>query len=78
MRFLSAVSFQFYMIHQVIAVRIREWGLIPSVSDTPNMMGERAWQVPYTLVCFLIPLALAALLTYGFERPLVRRFAGRK
>ena len=78
MRFLSAVSFQFYMIHQVIAVRIREWGLIPSVSDTPNMMGERAWQVPYTLVCFLIPLVLAALLTYGFERPLARRFAGRK
>ncbi len=72
MRFLSAVSFQFYMYHQVLAVLIKKWRWIPSVNENPNYVGEWPWQPVYTLVCFLFPLALSAALTYGFERPLAR------
>ena len=78
MRFLSAVSFQFYMYHQVLAVLIKKWGWIPSVSGTPNVSGEWSWQILYTLTCFLVPLALSAALTYGFEKPLIRLSARRK
>ncbi|MBR6707034.1 MAG: acyltransferase [Clostridia bacterium] len=72
MRVLSEVSFQFYMYHQVLAVIIRENRWIPSVSDTPNYVGEWPWQPVYTLVCFLVPLVLSVILTYCFEKPLAR------
>ena len=35
----------------------------------PNYDGELLWQKRYTFVCFAAALLLAALLTYGFERP---------
>ncbi len=72
MRFLAAISFQFYMYHQSLAVIMREGRWVPSVSDTPNYAGEWPWQPVYTVLCFLVPAALAALLTYGFERPVAR------
>lgn len=81
MRFLSAVSFQFYMYHQVISVQMRERRLFPSESPVPNQAGERPWQIMFTIASFLIPLALSAVLTYGFEKPILRTFSksgGRK
>lgn len=74
MRFLSAVSFQFYMYHQVLCVQIRERRLIPSVSETPNRDGEWPWQPVFTLCSFLLPILLGAILTYGFEKPIIRYF----
>lgn len=78
MQFLAGVSFQFYMYHQVLAVLMKQYGIIPSQSPTPNVAGEQPWQLIYTLVCFIVPLALGAVLTYGFERPIVRLFAQRR
>ena len=71
MRFLASVSFQFYIYHQLLAVQLKAWGIPPSVSDAP-WQGEYSWQVPYTLLCFLAALLLAALITYLFERPIAR------
>lgn len=73
MRFLSAVSFQFYIYHQMLAVKLREWHFPASLSLTPWMDYEYPWQVKFTLCCFLFALALAALITYLFEKPLARR-----
>lgn len=81
MKFLSAVSFQFYMYHQVLSVQMRTRRLIPSESLNPNQDGERPWQIVFTLLSFLIPLILSAVLTYGFEKPILRHFSksrGRK
>lgn len=77
MRFLSSVSYQFYIYHQLLAVKIKEWGLLPSVSKEPWATGEYAWQFTYSLLCFLLALLLAALITYLFEQP-VSRWLRRK
>lgn len=72
MRFLSLISFQFYIYHQMLAVKLKEWGFPPSVSDQPWAMGEYRWQVVYTVCCFVFALALAAAITFLFERPIAR------
>ena len=73
MRFFAAISFQFYMYHQGLAVIIKEQGWIPSSSPIPNQVGEQPWQTLYTLTCFLVPVLLGAALTYGFERPVRKK-----
>ena len=76
-RFVSSVSMQFYIWHQTLAVWLLRARIIPSVSATPNYDGELLWQKRYTFVCFAVALLLAALLTYGFERPVSRRLLGK-
>ena len=77
-RFLSAISFQFYMWHQVVAAQMKRWGFPPSASNQPHMTGELAWQVPYVLLALLISLVISALVTYMIERPLAGRITGKK
>ena len=72
-RFLSQVSFQFYMWHQVFAVQLRRFGIPYSSMPNPNQQGDVVWQRQYVWLCFLGALALSALITYGIEQPLVRR-----
>ena len=72
MRFLASVSFQFYIYHQMLAVKLKEWGFPPSDYPSPWSQGDYRWQVQYTLSCFLLALVLATLITYLFERPLAR------
>ena len=72
MRFLSIISFQFYIYHQMLAVKLKEWGFPPSVYDQPWAQGDYRWQVTYTICCFVFALTLAALITFLFERPIAR------
>lgn len=71
-RFFSSISFQFYIWHQTLAVWILQARLVPSDALYPNYEGDHAWQLAYTAVCFIGAIALSALLTYGFERPVAR------
>ncbi len=71
--FLAAVSYQFYMLHQKLAVLLREWRFIPSEYDLPNQAGDFPWQLCYTVSCFVIALAISALLTYLFEKPVSKK-----
>ncbi len=77
-RVLSAVSFQFYIWHQVFAVRLRQWGFPPSQSLAPNMDGDVSWQIRYTFCCFAGALLIAALVTYLFEQPIAKYFNKEK
>ncbi len=74
-RFLSQVSFQFYMWHQVLAVQLRRFGIPYADTPDPNRQGDIVWQRRYVWLCFLGALALSALITYLVEQPLVRRFS---
>ena len=69
-RFLSGISFNFYIWHQWLAVRLKQWR-IPAyrAAENPNMVGEMPWQSQYTLLCFAAALALAVLVTYLVEKP---------
>ncbi len=72
MRIASAVSLQFYIWHQYIAVLFRRWHFPPSIADMPNEAGEQPWQWLFTLAAFGVPLILSVILTYGFEQPIAK------
>lgn len=76
-RFLSGVSFNFYIWHQWLAVRLKQWR-IPAyrAAENPNIALEMPWQLHYTLLCFAAALALAVLITYLVEKPAAKY--GRK
>ncbi len=69
-RFLADISFNFYMWHQFLALRFKDWNIPAHVSDTPNFAFEQPWQSRYTLVCFLGAALFSAALTYLWEKPL--------
>ena len=67
--FLSAISMNYYLVHQTLAVHLKRIGFPPSVSDTPNMAGEQPWQTQYTWAAFGFSLILAVLITFLVEKP---------
>lgn len=71
MRFLSGISFNLYIWHQVICLRLKEWK-IPyweAENGYPQMSMGREWQWKYTAVIWTVSLVFASLVTYLFERP---------
>ena len=66
---LSAVSMNYYLIHQTLAVHLKRMGIPVSVSSTTNMDGELSWQIPYTAMAFGLSLLLAFAITYLVEKP---------
>jgi peptidoglycan/LPS O-acetylase OafA/YrhL len=69
MKFLSAISFNYYIWHQLLAVWLKEWHIPPYMSQYPNQAGEQPWQLIYTLLCFGLAILLASALTFGLEKP---------
>lgn len=69
MRFLSGISFQFYVWHQYLAVLLRRLNIPYSASAAPNKDGELLWQWKYTFLAFGVALVAAIAVTYLIERP---------
>jgi peptidoglycan/LPS O-acetylase OafA/YrhL len=76
-RFLGEISLQFYIWHQVFAVRLKGWRFPPSPFDQP-WANDPSWQARYTLCCFAGAIIIAALVTYLFEKPVARVLSGKK
>lgn len=76
MRFLSSITFQFYMYHQELAVLLKNYRIPAYTGENPNMTGQTDWQNKYTWLVFLITLLLSVLITLFFEKP-VARLLGR-
>lgn len=74
MQFLSLISYNVYIWHQWIAVRLKEWR-IPfwSGDQPPNMTGDTRWQWTYTVLILLATFALAIAGTYLVEHPAAKR-----
>ena len=68
-RFFSMVSFNFYIWHQTLAVKLKAWRIPYYAGENPNQAGLMPWQLHYTIICFLGALALSLLLTYLVEKP---------
>jgi peptidoglycan/LPS O-acetylase OafA/YrhL len=69
LRFLAFVSYNLYLYHQIVARELLRLHIPPYTGD-PHY--DPAWQFNYTIVCFIVAIAQAALFTYAFERPLLR------
>lgn len=72
-RFLSDISFNAYIWHQVLSVKLKEWKLPNYVSPSPSSAGEMPWQLTYTLTCFALSILLAAAITMFFDRPITKK-----
>gem|GEM_PF-289463 len=68
--FLSTISYNLYIWHQSIGVLIRDrhWWK----ANTPTPMDDPHWRWTYTIVAVTVSIVVASLITYGFERPLLR------
>ena len=81
MAFLSAISMNYYLIHQPVAVHLKRLGIPYAASELPNQAGEQPWQNQYTALCFGISLVMAILMTYLVEKPcatFLRRWFDRR
>ena len=72
-RFLSNISFNAYIWHQVIAVKLKEWKIPNYTSLSPNEAGEMPWQLIYTIACFSLSIIIATIITYLFDRPITKK-----
>ena len=71
-RFFADISFNFYMWHQFLALRWKDWHIPPYTSELPNQAYEQPWQFWYTMVCFVFAAVIAAGLTWFWEKPVQR------
>lgn len=72
-RALSSISYNFYIWHQFLAVRLRDWHIPAYIAEKPYEAGEQPWQLRYILLCFTAAIVWAAFLTLLWEKPLFRR-----
>lgn len=68
--FFAAISYNLYLYHQPLARLLLKWRIPPYVGS--NQHADAHWEFTYTLVAFVVTIAQAALVTYLFERPLLR------
>lgn len=71
--FLSTISYNYFIWHQYIAVRLKLWHFPPSIYENPNMEGDHSWQIMYTCSVIILSILVGASLTYGFERPVANK-----
>lgn len=77
-RFFSAISYNFYIWHQFLAVRLKALHIPPYTSELPNQVGEQPWMTRYTWLCFAAAIAAGAAVTYLCERPIYQKAMHRK
>ena len=65
MRFLSTISMNLYIWHQVLAVEMRKaW-----FPNTELLHTDHNLQMAYTLLCYSAAIIAAMIATYGVEQP---------
>lgn len=69
LRYLAAISYNLYLYHQMIARELLAQH-IPGYFGDPH--DDYGWQIRYTYVAGAATVAQATLVTYLFERPLLR------
>jgi len=68
--FLSVISYNLYLWHQWIARELAKLGFPAPRTADPHQ--DTVWQLLFTALSFAVAIAVAALITYAFERPLLK------
>ncbi|HEY2476532.1 MAG TPA: acyltransferase [Candidatus Cybelea sp.] len=69
LRFLATISYNLYLYHQMVARQLI-WHHVPPYQGDPHY--DTQWQVRFTGLAIAVNIALATVVTYCFERPLLR------
>lgn len=68
--FFSIISYNWYIYHQVVARELWWQRLPPWIGADPH--SDLHWQFWYSVIAFPATILVAAIVTYAFERPLLR------
>ncbi|MBR5059255.1 MAG: acyltransferase [Clostridia bacterium] len=71
-RFFAGISYNLYIWHQLVAIYFKKWK-IPyweSAENLPQRDAGLSWQWKYTVIIWLVSIAVAAAATYLIEKPL--------
>jgi peptidoglycan/LPS O-acetylase OafA/YrhL len=68
--FFSIISYNWYIYHQVVARELWYHHLPPWVGVDPH--ADPHWQFWYSVIAFPATILVATIVTYAFERPLLR------
>ena len=68
MRFVSGVSYQLYLWHMWICLRLKDFRIPDYITERP--MDDVLWRMPYLLLSIGLSAAAAIIMTYCYERPI--------
>ena len=71
-RYCAAISYNFYIWHQYLAVKLKTWRLPPYLSALPQRDEGLPWRRSYTFLCFFAAFAAATAVTWGVEKAAFR------
>ena len=70
MRFIAIISFNLYIYHSFIALKLREYRIPYYSGNTePFLLGDKKWQITYFILCVVISIIVATIMTYLVEKP---------
>lgn len=73
MKFLAGISFNLYICHQYISVRLKQFRIPYWEGDTPpNQLGDKPWMWKYLILCIVVSFVVAVAMTYLIEKPLAK------
>ena len=73
MKFLAGISFNLYICHQFIAVRLKQFRIPYWEGDVPpNHLGDKPWMWKYLILCIVVSLVVATAMTYLVEKPIAK------
>ncbi len=80
MKFLSGISFNLYIWHQLLAVMLKyDWHIPYWTGDVPpNQTFDRVWMWKYAIIITVVAFAAATLVTYLIEKPFANIILGKK
>ncbi len=78
-RFLSTISFNLYIWHALVAIKLKYRFKIPHwEGDTPpNQTGDRVWMLKYLLLILAVSFVVATIMTYALEKPCANLLLGK-
>ena len=78
-RFVAVISYNWYIWHQYIAVKLKQYHIPYWEGDTPpNQLDDRVWMWKYQILIVVVSLIVATFLTYLFEKPVANKLLDRK
>ncbi len=77
-RYLSMISYNIYIWHAFIALRLKEWHIPPYTAANPNQAGEQPWQTLFTWLSIFAAVAAGALATHLIEKPFAKLILRKK